>query len=227
MELLMHRAAAALAGALALAAGEPAAGSAGDGAAPAIDSVAPVRADDVLAATVRTSRLPGSRLATSIASGLPSAIEMRLEALDRKNRRVGANRLLWRITWDLWDEVLRIEGPDAVHRLDDLASLEGFLAELKDLPVTRLAALDVAAEHRLRVACRLHPIAPPEAERLSRWVAGGEARRAEDPDGREVSVGLSQLIRFFYKGAARDPDELDERFSAWFVPAELAGEEGS
>jgi len=214
MELLMRAARRAL---LILAAAAPAVA-----ADPSIDAVAPARVRGVLAADVRTSGFPGARLASSIASGMPSAIEMRLEALDRRNRRVGESRLFWRITWDLWDEVLRVEGPRDVHRLADVASLETFLADLRDLPVARLAALDVASEHRLRARCRLHPVAPRESERLSRWVAGEPApARTGDPDGREVSVGLSQIIRFFYEGATRDADELDERFSAWFVPASL------
>ncbi len=189
---------------------------------PAVDAVTPVRLGDVLAADVITSGLPGERLASSIASGLPSAIEVHLEALDRKNRRVAEGNLFWRITWDLWEEVLRVEGPHAEQRLDGLASLGAFLANLEHLPVGPFAALDAAERHRLRARCRLHPVAPRETERLSRWVAGEESvPRRGDTDRREVSVGLGEVIRFFYKGAAKDADELDERFSAWFVPAEL------
>ena len=188
---------------------------------PALDSVTPVRLGQTLAADVRTSSLPGARLESSIASGLPSAIEMHVEALDRRNHRVAEGDFFWRITWDLWDEVLRIEGPDRVERFDRLDELEGFLAVLGSLPVASWASLDASAEHRLRARCRLHPVAPVETERLSRWVAGQEAPRRGETDGREVSVGLSEVIRFFYKGAARNADELDPRFSEWFVPAEL------
>ena len=189
------------------------------GADPALDEVLPVRVGDTLAADLRTSGLPGARLESSVASGLPSAIELHLEALDRKNRRVAESDLFWRITWDLWDEVLRIDGPDREQRFDNLAALDGFLSDLRHLPVASWGALDVSAAHRLRARCRLHPVAPLETERLSRWVAGQERRG--DADGREVSVGLSDVIRFFYKGASRDADELDERFSAWFVPSLL------
>jgi hypothetical protein len=75
---------------------------------------------------------------------------------------------------------------------------------------------------------RLHPVAPRETERLGDWVAGTAARRSgsetDDPDGREVSVGLGELIRFFYKGAKREGAAESERFSAWFVPDELPAE---
>lgn len=195
---------------------------------PSLDSVAPARRGDILAAEVRTSGLPGERLEASIASGLPSAIEVHLEALDGKNRRVAEGILFWRITWDLWEEVLRVEGPHAEQRLDGLASLGAFLAKLEHLPVGPFASLDPAERHRLRARCRLHPVAPRETERLSRWVAGEEpAPSRGETDRREVSVGLGEVIRFFYKGAAKDADELDARFSAWFVPAELPDAEAA
>lgn len=195
---------------------------------PSLDEVIPLRLGDRLAADVRTSDLPGERLESSLASGLPSAIELHLEALDRKSRRVAEGNLFWRITWDLWDEVLRVEGPGGEQRLAGPAALEEYLANLSHLPVAPWASLDGTASHRLRARCRLHPVAPRETERLSRWVAGEEpVPRRGDPDRREVSVGLGEVIRFFYKGAAKDADELDERFSAWFVPAELPDAEAA
>jgi hypothetical protein len=191
-------------------------------ASPAIDAVTPERSGELLAASVRTSSLPGDRLSASLRSGLPAAIELRLEALDRKNHRVAESHLFYRIVWDLWDEVLRCEGPGEARAFADASALESYLGDLERLPVAAFATLDARASHRLRVGCRLHPVAPRETERLTRWVAGDEGSTSTAaPDGREVSVGLSDVIRFFYKGSQRDADELDPRFSAWFVPAEL------
>ena len=192
---------------------------------PAIDSVTPTRNGDLVAATVHTSNLPGERVSASLKSGLPAAIEMRLETFDGKNRRVAENHLFYRIVWDLWDEVLRVEGPGEPRTLEGNAALATFLGDMPHLPAAAFAALDVHATHRLRVGCRLYPVAPRETERLTRWVAGGdEAGAPHNGDEREVSVGLSEVIRFFYKGSQRDPDELDPRFSAWFTPAELPDE---
>lgn len=191
-------------------------------ASPAIDSVTPFKVGDVLEASVRTSHFPGDRLTASLKSGLPAAIEMQLVALDPNGHPVVENRLFLRIAWDLWDEVVKVEGPGESRQLESLAALQGFLSELPELPVGALASLDAHARHRLRVECRLHPVAPRETERLTRWVAGGdEATSVPATDGHEVSVGLSDVIRFFYKGSKREADELDPRFSAWFVPAEL------
>jgi len=191
-------------------------------AAPSIDSVTPLKAGDVLEAALRTSNFPGDRLTASLKSGLPAAIEMQLVAFDEKNHAVAENHLFVRIAWDLWDEVVKVDGVGEPRQLESLASLQGFLADLEGLPVGAMAALDPRTQHRLRVDCRLHPVAPRETERLTRWVAGGdEAAAPHNGDEREVSVGLSEVIRFFYKGSKKDADELDPRFSAWFVPAQL------
>jgi hypothetical protein len=203
---------------------------------PAIERVTPLRAEDVVAADIATSGLPGETLETSLRSGLPSAIELRLEALDARDRPRGETRLFYRIAWDLWDELFRVEGPGVgvmpgevasrapgpTHRFADVAALRSFLGSLPQLPVTAYGSLDPTARHRVRVGGRLHRVAPRETARLERWVAGRDVSRATaDPDGREVSVGLGEVIRFFYKGSKRDADEMAERFSAWFVPAEL------
>ena len=83
---------------------------------PTIDSVTPTRSGDLVAATVHTSNLPGERVSASLKSGLPAAIEMRLETFDGKNHRVAENHLFYRIVWDLWDEVLRAESDEAFRR---------------------------------------------------------------------------------------------------------------
>jgi hypothetical protein len=73
------------------------------------------------------------------------------------------------------------------------------------------------------VACRLHTIAPRETERMEQWVSGAPDRE-EGADGREVSIGLGDVIRFFYKKGRRDEDFGAERFSPWFVPDTLPDE---
>jgi hypothetical protein len=203
--------------------------------------VTPARSGEVVAADVTTSGLPGATLEASLRSGLPSAIELRLEALDARDRPRGETRLFYRIAWDLWDELFRVEGPGvgvmpgeggsgapgSTRRFADVAALRSFLGSLPRLPVTAYGSLDPAARHRVRVGGRLHRVAPRETARLERWVAGGDvSRMAADPDGREVSVGLGEVIRFFYKGSKKDADEMAERFSAWFVPAELPESNG-
>jgi hypothetical protein len=194
---------------------------------PALVAVEPARSATHVTCTVRTAHLPGDRLSASLESGLPSAIEMDLDLFDARDRVVGTNRVFLRLTFDLWEEVFRVEGAGEPRDFPDLAGLEGFLGRIPRLPVAALGPLDGAKQHRVRVGLQLHPIAPKETERLGAWVAGESGEReTADPDGREVSVSLGEVIRFFYRGARRAGAAESERFSAWFVPDALAAAEG-
>lgn len=185
-----------------------------------VSAVEPVRVDSLLAAHVRTVHLPGGRILASLDSGMPSAIQFRLEARDERDRTVARNDVLYRIVFDLWEEVFRLQGGGATTSFADAAALERFLADLPRVPVAPIGALAGDRRHRIGVACRLHPIAPRETERLEQWVSGAPDRE-EGADGREVSIGLGDVIRFFYKGGKRDEDFGAERFSPWFVPDAL------
>lgn len=187
---------------------------------PEVRSVEPGRRGDLLTAAIRAVHLPGARIESSLGTGLPSAIEMHLVLRDDRNRRIGENRVFLRVAYDLWDEVFHLEGAGTDERFVDLASLRSFLTRLPQLPVAPLSVLDETRRHRIRVDCRLHPIAPRETRRLESWVTG-TAGTDRGADNREVSVGLNDLIRFFYKGAQRNDDVTAERFSPWFLAADL------
>jgi hypothetical protein len=226
MELLMRVTTAVFAALLVLAAApdraEPAPARAGG---PEIVGVDLGRSAAHVTCDVRTANLPGDRLVSSLESGLPSAVQLDLRLLDDRERVVAERRVFLRVAFDLWEEVFRVEGAGAPRDFADLAALQGFLERVPRLAVSPLAGLHAAEPHRIRVGMRLHPVAPRETERLGDWVAGRPPRargeETDDADGREVSVGLGELIRFFYKGARREGAEESERFSAWFVPDEL------
>jgi hypothetical protein len=188
-----------------------------------LDEVVPTRDGTLLTCLVRTSSLPDGRLRTSLESGLPAAIEMALDVLDDRDHVVGGNRVSLRVAFDLWERIFHVQGPGDELRFPSIEGLQGYLGAIPRLPVSPIGALDASKRHRIRVGLRLHAVAPRESERLSDWMAGEDDReRATDgSDGREVSVSLGRVIRFFYRGARRaDADEL-ERLSAWFVPTDL------
>ncbi|MEZ5064433.1 MAG: DUF4390 domain-containing protein [bacterium] len=193
---------------------------------PTIDDVMPMRIGDLLASAVHTSHLPGAVIAGSLESGLPSAVELSLDLRDDHDRTVAQRTVFYRIAFDLWEEIFRLQGPGEDRTFPDLRSLESFLSDIPRVSVASLDRLDPRERHRIRVGCRLHPVAPRETERLDEWLGGEtpdaqESRRnANSASEREVSVSLGRVIRFFYRGQ-RDDEEVASRFSAWFVPDDL------
>ncbi|NNE42675.1 MAG: hypothetical protein HKN12_00575, partial [Gemmatimonadetes bacterium] len=104
----------------------PSAARAADGE-PRITHVDPFRDTSELFCSVGTLHLPGARIASSLESGLPSAIEMHLDLFDERDRLVGHNRVFLRVMFDLWEEVFRVEGAGPMRDFPDLTSLQGFL----------------------------------------------------------------------------------------------------
>lgn len=193
---------------------------------PAIALVAPVRNGQVLDCRITTSGLPGRRARLSMESGLVSSLEVLLDVLDEDRRVLAANRVTFRLAFDLWQEVFSVDGPGGEHRFRDLQGLTDYLAHPPPLPVALLSDLPPARPLRLRVGLLVHPVAPAERERVEQILAGeggepGREEREPERDGREVTIGLDRLIRFFYRGAAGRPSPEVEAESARFRLQEL------
>lgn len=197
-----------------------------DSAAPRVVSVEPIRVGELLACRVATAHLPGETLANSMASGLPSAIEMVLDVLDAKDRVVVGNRVTFRLAFDLWEETFRVEGAGEERDFATRVELEKFLEALPRLPVVPIARLAPRARLRVRVGVLLHALAPQESDQLETWVSGETSSEARpDPvgseDGREVVVSLGTLIRYFFEEARGEEPIAAVALSGWFTPGDL------
>ena len=186
-------------------------------------SAAPVRAGDQLACRIATAGLPDDKQLQSMRSGLVAAIELNLALVDAGDRVLAGRSLSLRLGFDLWEEHFSVLGAGPERRFRSLAELQGFLAQLDDLPVVPLARLDDAGRYRLRVGLVAHAVARDEQERVGNLIAGetrGGRERQDQQDQQEASVSLGRLIRFFYQGT-RDDREGQELDSDWFRRAEV------
>jgi hypothetical protein len=209
----------------------PCVAAAAAGAVPRVEAVSAGRDGELLTCRVRTASLPGERISSTIRSGLPSAIELALEVLDAREHVIAENHVSFRMAFDLWEEIFRIQGAGEERDFGDLAGLAAYLAEPPQLPVAPLSLLAAGERFRIRVALVLHPVAPRETARLSEWVAGtgpaeteraaGTDRAAGSPDGRETLLDLGKVIGFFYRGSRRSPGSAAEAMSDWFLCEEL------
>lgn len=180
----------------------------------------PVRAGDQLACRITTSGLPDDKQLQSMRSGLVAAIELNLALVDAGDRVLAGRSLSLRLGFDLWEEIFSVMGAGPERRFRSLAELQGFLAQLGDLPVLPFARLDDAGRYRLRVGLVAHAVARDEQERVGNLIAGEPRGEREGQDQQEASVSLGRLIRFFYQGT-RDDREGQELDSDWFRRAEV------
>jgi hypothetical protein len=189
---------------------------------PRILQVEPASQGSLLVCRVFTAGLPGQEASLSMQSGLVASLDLLMALLDDSEQVLLDRRISFRLAFDLWEEVFSVEQQGQQKRFADAEQLAGFLSRLPGLPVTPLSGLASDGRFRLRVQLELHPIAPSERDRAGEVIAG---ERRADPAGvddrQEVSVGLGQLIRFFYKDSSAETPPLSEAFSRWFSVKEL------
>jgi len=190
-------------------------------AAPRITLVTPSGQDGLLICRLTTTNLPSERIVSTLRSGLVSAIEFNLEVLQDGNRPVAGNRVMVRLSFDLWEEIYAVDLGGTETRLADLAALRDYLADLPPLLVAPLDALDDTTPAVIRAGLRLHTIAPDTRGRMEGMISGERAADGRHgASGQEVLVSLGKLIRFFYKGGAQD--DMDHILdSAPFLTGEL------
>lgn len=168
---------------------------------PRVVSVATGRSEGRLVCRLETEGLPTERVLSTLKSGLTSAVDLHLDLLDPRGSVVAGNMVRLRLSFDLWTEVFMVRmGPESI-RLPDDATLDRWLARTPWLPVASLEALAGGGPHRIRAALKVHSIAPSARLEVETLVAG--------PEGQEVSVGISSLIRLFYQSSGSDVGELE------------------
>lgn len=185
-------------------------------------SVTPAARGGELVCHVETGGLPTEKAVRSMGGGLPSAVDVVIELVDEEEKVKVRRRITFRVAYDLWEEIFRVEREEVRRSMGDVNEVRAHLADLRDLPVAPLASLAGAGECRIRVGLVSHAIAPAEKSRFGDWIAGEGAGTGADAEGREVTFGLGNLIRFVFGGSGEGGPPAGVGESAWFRPAELA-----
>lgn len=115
-------------------------------------------------------------LSQKLSSGLPSVIAMRAYVYrDEDATAVALAVRTCRVTYDLWDEVYRLEivGPEPSPTKAAI-NVEGVLrlcAEARDLLVTNRKELTAGKAHFLAVIVEVNPVSPQMLAQMRQWVA--------------------------------------------------------
>lgn len=134
-------------------------------------------------------------------SGLPQTLAMRVYAYGSQGQALGVTARSCRVTYDLWEEVYRIEVADAAgDRSDTVSDLDAVLERClvaDRVPVGR--ASDYAGVGRVyfAVLIELNPLSPDTVHRLRRWLArpaGGGRVGGEAFFGSFVSLFVNRRI---------------------------------
>ncbi len=118
-----------------------------------------------------------------LVGGLPTLVVLRVLVFrETENKPVALSARSCKVTYDLWDEIFRLQVTYASAVTSSLAiNLEGVLrqcGEAKNFFVTDAAALTPNENYSAAVFVEINPVSPEMLERIRRWVmrpSGGTA----------------------------------------------------
>lgn len=164
-------------------------GAAADDRAPRVLAVRAGRQANDLTCRVGTDGLPGERSLKSMQGGLPAGVDLVIDLIDDHEQVVQRREVAFRLAFDLWEEVFRLDGPALQHRFGSIDSLRAALREMGPLPVVPIERLAPGRRFRLRVDMLEQVIAPSQRARVGRILAG-EADAAREGTEHETSISL-------------------------------------
>ncbi len=170
---------------------------------------------------LRTAGIPGAETRGSLQDGLPARIDFRLRLLNRSNVPILRRKFSFSLAFDLWEEVFRVERSGNASRLSSIDDVQEYFGEIRGIGLMPAAALEPGRKYRLSIEIEEFPIAPATKERIGQWIAGDEEGIGGNPDEREVSFGIGELIRFFYRSPRRGMSEGVSGEGEWFTLEEL------
>src|SRR5262249_34278026 len=125
--------------------------------------------------------------AAKLQGGLPTTIVMRAYVFRTTGRTpLAATYKSCRVTFDLWDEVYRIELSQSGEPDTQVASptLDGVLrrcAETDRLAVVARSALPASASYYIACVVEVNPVSPDMLDRIKRWVSRPSGTGATAP----------------------------------------------
>ncbi len=158
--------------------------------------------DSTLVCMVRTTGLPDGPSRETLASGLPSALVFSFSLLDASHRQLLGSLAQVRVEPDLWENTFLVRMPLRDQRVPSLGDVDRELDSVGPFPIAPLDLLPASGPFGLQVQLAVHPLAPAEIER-ARGLFTGETSY-DEPNKREVSVGLGSLIRYFMGNPDKD-----------------------
>lgn len=188
---------------------------------PTIVSIRPYRVGGRLVCRVETADLPGTRAISSMQGGLPSAVDLVLDLMDERDKPLARREITFRLAFDLWEEIFRVNDGESENRFDDATGVEEYLALLENLDLASYYDLHSGETYRIRVGLFCHVIAPAQKNRISKWIAGEANGTSRDTDEREISFGMGSLIRFIFGGSVETEPPGCIAVSPWFRPEEV------
>lgn len=189
-------------------------------------SVHPYLKNDSLKLEIHFTNLFEGNIKKTLLAGLPILFEVNLKMLDSDNRTVHSKEMNGRITYDVWEELFKIEGFDSggkpLQELDDVKQFFNHHLKTALMPKEYLMSAEV---YRVTAESQLTLLTRKQSRELEDWIKSSD-QTEEDLPSQERDTGfrlnLNQVVHFFMGKQDEQEKYIFEASSAQFRLSDLA-----
>jgi len=164
-------------------------------------SVHPYLKNDSLKLEIHFANLFEGNIKKTLLAGLPILLETNLQVLDSENQTAYSKEMNGRITYDVWEELFKIEGFDSggkpLRALDDVRQFFNNHLKTALLPKEYLMSAEV---YRVTAESQLTLLTRKQSRELEDWIKSSD-QTEEDLPTQERDTGfrlnLNQVVHFF------------------------------
>ncbi len=163
-----------------------------------IDQMRPFRHQGRLFVEVQASDLLDERTASTIDSGLPGTCVYHIRVEDTNQMLVAERFLDLSLRLDLWENIYLLDGPMGQTSFNSLAAADSAWSHLPGVDLCTIERLVPSQLYQVQVQIAVHPLAPEDRARLSRYVSSNSGHNRE-----ELALDLGALFgRLLGKGSS-------------------------
>ncbi len=189
-----------------------------------VRDVLPYMTGDSLKCSYRISDLIQGAVRQTLVSGLPVLIEEQCRLVDEKQHNTSTVINKFRITYDIWEDVIHLDGAFFSKTFPSPDSLNKWWAPRRDIFLTATSSLPNASRAYIFIRLRVILLSRSQSERLKDWILNSQETEENLPtQDRDTgfTLNLNRLLSLFFRKDDITKEITINGKSEWFYPNTL------
>jgi hypothetical protein len=171
-----------------------------------VRKVEPVLRDGKLYVNIRIDNLFTRKVIGTIQSGLPSAVLVEIQLLEKGRRKVAQKQIVQSISYNIWEERYTIVSDSTSEKLRDFDRALERGSAVENAFIVDARFLQPETTYILKVQVEISPISSLQTQKLSDWLQESDETQSEIVSGERSSgfkFNLSKLVSFLVGGNSK------------------------
>ncbi len=189
-----------------------------------IREVLPYVEGDSLKCSYRVSELIQGAVRQTLLSGLPVLIEEQCRLMDDKQHNTTTVINKFRITYDIWEDLIHLEGVSFSKTFTSLDSLNKWWAPRRNIFLIATGYPGNASRAYLFIRLRIILLSRTQSQRLKDWILNTQETEENLPtQDRDTgfTLNLNRLLSLFFRKDDISKEITIHGQSEWFYPNKL------